>query len=75
MEGFDIIYPDDSMCAIWAEITAGARVQGRRMSPQDAWIAATALSAGAALVTNNGAHLELVRGLQLLEPRSGEAAE
>ena len=37
----------------WADVMAGARANGRRIEAADAWIAATALLYGAALVTHN----------------------
>jgi predicted nucleic acid-binding protein len=53
IEGFGIVYPDDAICASWASIRARARATGHGLSPQDAWIAATAISMNAELVTNN----------------------
>ena len=37
----------------WAAVMVGARANGRRIEAADAWIAATALVYGAALVTHN----------------------
>ena len=49
-----IIYPVDlKLCQRWAEVMTAAEAQGRPMSPQDAWIAATALQKNLPLITNN----------------------
>ena len=37
-------FRDDNLCTVWATIRADARAAGRALSPQDAWIAATALA-------------------------------
>ncbi len=37
----------------WAEVMAAARANGRRIEAADAWIAATALLYGAALIAQN----------------------
>ncbi|MEA3396724.1 MAG: PIN domain-containing protein, partial [Chloroflexota bacterium] len=42
-----IILPFDiALCRLWGEIRARCRAAGRPISPQDAWIAATALHHG-----------------------------
>lgn len=60
---FEIIYPDDEMCTLWATVTAHGRATGRNIAPQDAWIAATALRIDAPLATNNRCDFEHVPGL------------
>ena len=45
---------------------ADARTASRALSPQDAWIAATALALDAPLATNNRRDFESIRKLQLL---------
>lgn len=47
MHGFRIVHSDDAIWGIWAEIRAEARAAGAHVSPQDAWIAATAIELGA----------------------------
>jgi tRNA(fMet)-specific endonuclease VapC len=47
IEGFSVVYADDALCTSWATLRADARAAGRSLSPQDAWIAATALVLGA----------------------------
>jgi predicted nucleic acid-binding protein len=39
-----VILPFDiALCRLWAQVRARCRAAGRPISPQDAWIAATAL--------------------------------
>src|ERR1039458_3142065 len=53
IQRFELVYADNDLCTVWARIRADARTAGRPMSPQDAWIAATALALDAPLATNN----------------------
>jgi tRNA(fMet)-specific endonuclease VapC len=64
--GFGVVYADDALCTSWAALRAGARAAGRSLSPQDAWIAATALAIDAPLATNNRSDFEQVHKLRLL---------
>jgi tRNA(fMet)-specific endonuclease VapC len=64
--GFGVVYADDALCTAWARLRADARSEGRSLSPQDAWIAATALGLDATLATNNRRDFEDVRKLRLL---------
>jgi len=57
---------DNDLCTVWARIRADARAAGRALSPQDAWIAATALALDVPLVTNNLRDYEQVQNLRLL---------
>ena len=66
MQGFELVYADNNLCTIWARIRADARAAGRALSPQDAWIAATALALDAPLATNNRRDFDRVRKLRLL---------
>src|SRR5258708_20374113 len=66
MQGFELFYADNDLCTIWARIRADARARGRPLSPQDAWIAATALALDAPLATNNRRHYEHVEKLRFL---------
>jgi tRNA(fMet)-specific endonuclease VapC len=63
--GFELVYADNALCTLWARIRADARAAGRGMSPQDAWIAATALALDAPLATNNRRDFEYVKRLRL----------
>lgn len=66
VHGFELFYPDDDLCTAWARIRADARAAGRAISPQDTWIAATALVLDAPLATNNRRDFENVRNLRLV---------
>ncbi len=66
MQGFELFYADNDLCTVWARIRADARARGRPLSPQDAWIAATALALDAPLATNNRRHYEHVEKLRFL---------
>jgi predicted nucleic acid-binding protein len=66
VHGFELFYPDDNLCTVWAKIRADARATGRAISPQDAWIAATGLALDAPMATNNRRDFEGVRDLRLL---------
>ena len=66
MRGFELFYADNDLCTVWARIRADARAMGRPMSPQDAWIAATALALDTPLATNNRRDFEHVQKIRLL---------
>jgi tRNA(fMet)-specific endonuclease VapC len=66
ISGFGIVYSDDALCSSWATLRANAPAAGRSLSPQDAWIAATALGLDASLATNNRSDFEHVHRLHLL---------
>ena len=66
MHGFELVYADNDLCTVWARIRADARVAVRPISPQDAWIAATALALDVPLATNNRRDYEHVQKLRLL---------
>ncbi|MFN0165246.1 MAG: PIN domain-containing protein [Bryobacteraceae bacterium] len=44
IHGFELSFADNDLCTIWARVRVDARLSGRPLSPQDAWIAATALA-------------------------------
>jgi tRNA(fMet)-specific endonuclease VapC len=66
ISGFGAVYANDALCTSWATLRAEARARGRSLSPQDAWIAATALGLDAPLATNNRSDFEHVPNLELL---------
>ena len=66
IHGFDLVYADNDLCTVWAKIRADAKAVGRPMSPQDAWIAATAVALDAPLATNNRRDYEHVQKLRLV---------
>jgi predicted nucleic acid-binding protein len=66
LECFPIVLVDVPLCYEWAAVSVGARRNGRPIAVADAWIAATATSTGAALVTTNRSDYQGVDGLVLL---------
>jgi tRNA(fMet)-specific endonuclease VapC len=66
IQGFELSYADNDLCTIWARVRVDARAAGRLLSPQDAWIAATALALDVPLATNNRRHYDHVPKLRLL---------
>lgn len=63
---FTVIYPDDNMCRQWARVRHDSFRRGRPISPQDAWIAATALRLGVPLATHNVKHYAHLPDLQIV---------
>lgn len=62
-----IVYPVDAdLCQRWAEVMMQAERSGRPISPQDAWIAATALQEKLPLVTNNSKDFAGITGLTII---------
>ncbi len=68
IRGFGVVYADDVLCTSWAKLRADARATGRSLSPQDAWIAATALGLDASLATNNRSDFDHIQNLRLVSP-------
>jgi tRNA(fMet)-specific endonuclease VapC len=64
----DIVFPDDELCSLWARLRTDVRAIGRTLSVPDAWIAATALSLGLPLATNNRRDFEHIHALRLVNP-------
>ena len=65
LDRYEVHFPDEGSCGAWAQVTLDARSRGYVVSPQDAWIAATALDLAAPLVTHNARHFEGVFGLKI----------
>ena len=66
-----LIFPCDiELCRGWGEVRALCRAAGHPISPQDAWIAATALHYELPLATHNISDFEKVKGLNLIRPET-----
>jgi tRNA(fMet)-specific endonuclease VapC len=63
------LFPDETTCELWAEVRASCWAAGRPISPDDAWIAATAMQWDLPLVTENYKDFEAVPGLNLVRLR------
>ena len=62
-----VILPFDvALCRLWGEIRAQRRAGDHPISPQDAWIAATALQYHLPLVTHDPQAFRAVPGLDLI---------
>lgn len=55
-----------ALCRVWGETRARCRGLGRPISPQDAWIAATALHYRLPLVTHNPGDFNMIEGLEII---------
>jgi predicted nucleic acid-binding protein len=66
MTGFVSVPSSRDLILKWAGVMVAARANGRRIEAADAWIAATALLYGAALVTNNPTDYLGVPNLEVL---------
>jgi tRNA(fMet)-specific endonuclease VapC len=68
LSNYLVIPVDQSLCREWAQIRADRQNIGRAISPQDAWIAATALRHDLPLVTHNIKDFQEIPNLRLLTP-------
>jgi tRNA(fMet)-specific endonuclease VapC len=66
-----LIFPCNiELCRGWGKVRALCRAGGHPISPQDAWIAATALHYELPLATHNISDFEKVKGLTLIRPET-----
>ena len=63
---FSVIYPDEKLCEIWAQIKSDSHRKGRPIDTADAWVASVALMFDIPLVTHNRRHFEAVENLQII---------
>ena len=66
LQNYTVLPFDIALCRLWGEVRARCRAVGRPISPQDAWIAATALQHRMPLVTHNPAYFEAIEELELI---------
>lgn len=57
---------DIALCQLWGEIRAKRRAVGKPISPEDAWIAATALHYDILLATHNPTDFDGITGLKVI---------
>lgn len=69
-EGYGIIYADDKLCQIWAQIMSSSRKKGRPIDSADAWVAAVAIMFDIPLVTHNKKHFENIDNLRVISESS-----
>ncbi|PZD70895.1 Ribonuclease VapC1 [Acaryochloris thomasi RCC1774] len=68
LSNYLIIPVDQPLCREWAQVRSDRQSAGRPISPQDAWIAATALRHDLPLVTHNIKDFAGISNLQLMMP-------
>jgi predicted nucleic acid-binding protein len=66
LEKYVVLLFDIALCRLGGEIRAECRAKGHPISPQDAWIAATALQYALPLVTHNRKDFDLIDKLEVI---------
>jgi tRNA(fMet)-specific endonuclease VapC len=70
LSNYLVIPVDRPLCREWAQVRSDRQSAGRPISPQDAWIAATALRHDLPLVTHNSKDFLEIPNLRLITPSS-----
>jgi tRNA(fMet)-specific endonuclease VapC len=68
LSNYLVIPVDQPLCREWAQVRSDRQNAGRPISPQDAWIAATALRHDLPLVTHNSKDFLDIPHLRLITP-------
>ena len=68
-ENYGIIFADDNLCEIWAEILSSSRKKGKPIATADAWVASVAVMFDIPLITHNQKHFENVENLRIISVR------
>jgi len=68
LSNYLVIPVDQPLCREWAQVRSDRQSTGRPISPQDAWIAATALRYDLPLVTHNSKDFLNIPHLQIITP-------
>lgn len=63
---YTVLSFDMALCQRWGEVRAIRRAMGRPISPEDAWMAATALLYDLPLITHNPKDFEDISGLEII---------
>ena len=66
LSAFLIVFADDDLCRIWAEVMNSSRKNGRPISAADAWVASAALVLNLPLISHNRKHFIGARGLTII---------
>lgn len=66
LKDYLVVYPDENLCEIWAQIKTDAHKYGNPIDTADAWVASVALLFDIPLVTNNRRHFENVKNLKII---------
>jgi predicted nucleic acid-binding protein len=66
LSSYTMLPVDLATCRSWAEVRANRSALGRPISPQDAWVAATALRYRLSLITHNPADFEGITQLTVI---------
>ncbi len=70
LRSYVVVPYDIDLCRQWATICVECQRQGRPISAQDAWVAATALRHGLSLVTHNAEDFAGITGLTIIAEHS-----
>jgi tRNA(fMet)-specific endonuclease VapC len=66
LKDYLVIYSDEKLCEIWAQIKSDAHKNGNPIDTADAWVASVALLFDIPLVTHNRRHFENVKDLKIV---------
>jgi predicted nucleic acid-binding protein len=66
LRAYLILPIDIHLCRIWGTVRAECRARGTPISPQDAWIAASAIYYDIELITHNVSDFKSVEGIRLI---------
>lgn len=75
LSNYEVVWPDNLTCLLWAQLIDHGRANGRPTGPQDAWVAATALRHGARICTNNLKDYDYLPGVRFLHLHELPAAD
>lgn len=74
LKGFEVVWPDNLTCLLWAQLIDHGRANGRPVGAQDCWVAATALRHGATVCTCNTKDYAYLPGVRFLVPTAGTSS-
>jgi tRNA(fMet)-specific endonuclease VapC len=65
-ENYGIIFADDKLCEIWAQIKSNTHKTGNPIDTADDWVASVALQFDIPLVTHNRRHFENIGSFKMI---------